>query len=194
MPGARSSSRPRSRNIRCSSRVGYSPGVRPSYRDLRQLTVDLLREFRAAYDNKKPGDTNKDGALSAYKNFERLRSFYDFFSTGNGLRKSAVADWQRAVRRIFEIADLREIRTSSGTRSRQICSLAASRSRMCRCYPATSRSGSPRRTYSHWIQLENGLTLTGVRCDNTDRDRFRAGRNHSSSPRPDDPWANYVIR
>jgi len=48
--------------------------------------------------------------------------------------------------------------------------------------------------YSHWIQLENGLTLTGVRCDNTDRDRFRAGRNHSSSPRPDDPWANYVVR
>ncbi len=29
-----------------------------------------------------------------------------FFSTGNGLRKSAVADSQRAIRRLFEIADV----------------------------------------------------------------------------------------
>jgi integrase/recombinase XerD len=48
------------------------------YRDLRQLTVDALRDFRAAYDKKKPGDTRKDSALSAYKNLERLRSFFGF--------------------------------------------------------------------------------------------------------------------
>lgn len=29
-----------------------------------------------------------------------------FFWTGNGLRKSAVADWQRALRRLFELADV----------------------------------------------------------------------------------------
>jgi integrase len=29
-----------------------------------------------------------------------------FFWTGNGLRRSAVADWQRALRRIFELADV----------------------------------------------------------------------------------------
>ena len=29
-----------------------------------------------------------------------------FFWTGNGVRKSAVADWQRALRRLFEIADV----------------------------------------------------------------------------------------
>ena len=30
----------------------------------------------------------------------------DFFWSGKGLRKSAVADWQRAIRRLFEIADV----------------------------------------------------------------------------------------
>jgi integrase len=47
-------------------------------RDLRQLTVDALREFRAAYDRKRATDTKKDSALSAYKNLERLRSFLGF--------------------------------------------------------------------------------------------------------------------
>jgi integrase len=30
-----------------------------------------------------------------------------YFWTGNGLRKSAVADWQRALRRIFELAKVK---------------------------------------------------------------------------------------
>jgi integrase len=40
-------------------------------------------------------------ALSAVEN----GSSY-FFWSGKGLRKSAVADWQRAIRRLFEIADV----------------------------------------------------------------------------------------
>jgi integrase/recombinase XerD len=39
-----------------------------------------------------------------------------FFWTGNGLPKSAVADWQRALRRVFELADLR-----NGDRSKKRC-------------------------------------------------------------------------
>ena len=38
-----------------------------------------------------------------------------FFWTGNGLPKSAVADWQRALRRVFELADLKR---EDGSRKR----------------------------------------------------------------------------
>ena len=43
--------------------------TKKGYRDLRQLTVDALREFRTTWP---------DGPLSAYKNLERLRSFIGF--------------------------------------------------------------------------------------------------------------------
>jgi len=43
---------------------------------------------------------------------QRLRDLHSdnpryFFWTGNGLPKSAVADWQRALRRVFDLADLK---------------------------------------------------------------------------------------
>lgn len=43
-------------------------------------------------------------ALKALATIENGSKY--FFWTGNGLRKSAVADWQRALRRIFELADV----------------------------------------------------------------------------------------
>ncbi len=43
-------------------------------------------------------------AVEALKSIENGSEY--FFWTGNGLRKSAVADWQRALRRLFELADV----------------------------------------------------------------------------------------
>jgi integrase len=43
-------------------------------------------------------------AANALKAIENGTSY--FFWSGNGLRKSSVADWQRAIRRLFEIAEV----------------------------------------------------------------------------------------
>jgi integrase len=43
-------------------------------------------------------------AVEALQRIENGSTY--FFWTGNGLRKSAVADWQRALRRLFELADV----------------------------------------------------------------------------------------
>jgi len=43
-------------------------------------------------------------AIDELKAIDNGKAF--FFWTGNGLRKSAVTDWQRVIRRLFEIADV----------------------------------------------------------------------------------------
>jgi integrase/recombinase XerD len=43
-------------------------------------------------------------AIEALDKIENGSSYY--FWTGNGLLKSAIADWQRALRRVFETADV----------------------------------------------------------------------------------------
>jgi len=96
------------------------------YRDLRQLTVDALREFRAAYDKKKPGDTNKDSALSAYKNLERLRSFFGFCQqTGwiannpaKALKPPKLADKSTKVK-VFTAVEIQQILDACDTYPQQ---------------------------------------------------------------------------
>jgi integrase len=44
-------------------------------------------------------------AVEALRQIENGSAY--FFWTGNGLRKSAVADWQRALRRLFKLADIK---------------------------------------------------------------------------------------
>jgi integrase len=66
-----------------------------------------------------------------------------FFWTGNGLRKSAVADWQRALRRLFEIADVTGNPHMFRHTLRLTSCCAVSRSKTCQCSSVTSPCGSP---------------------------------------------------
>lgn len=80
-------------------RIGDCVGLRTSHLDGDKLSLNTEKTGGKIYV---PLPPNAAKALRTIQD----RGEY-FFWTGNGLRKSAVADWQRALRRVFETAEVK---------------------------------------------------------------------------------------
>ena len=83
-------------------RIGDYVGFRTSHLDGDKLSLNTEKTGGKIYV---PLPPNAAKALRTIQD----RGEY-FFWTGNGLRKSAVADWQRALRRMFETAEVKGYR------------------------------------------------------------------------------------
>lgn len=80
-------------------RIGDCVSLRRSHLDGDKLSLNTKKSGSKIYVPLPPV------AANALRAIEKDSEFY--FWTGNGLRKSAVADWQRALRRIFELAKVK---------------------------------------------------------------------------------------
>jgi integrase len=80
-------------------RIGDCVGLAKSHLEGNKLFLNTEKSGSKIYVPLPPE------AVEALRDIQNGGEF--FFWTGNGLRKSAVADWQRALRRLFELANVK---------------------------------------------------------------------------------------
>jgi hypothetical protein len=116
---------------RCSirgCRIGDSVGLATAHLDGDKLFLDTEKGGTKIYVLLPPV------ARDALQQIQNGSPY--FFWAGNGLRRSAVADWQRALRRLFTLANVKAILTCFDTPSRRSSSKGV---------PTSAPSSSPRR-------------------------------------------------